>query len=55
MVLNLLLVKYEVKIKVHSLTRVHVADHHNVDVGLFLSHAGYLDNQPERLSNVKVS
>merc|ERR1719466_426364 len=29
-----------------GLARVHVADHHNVDVGLFLSHPGYLDNQP---------
>merc|ERR1719446_1767642 len=29
-----------------GLARVHVADNHNVDVDLFLSHAGYLDNQP---------
>merc|ERR1719237_706103 len=29
-----------------GLARVHVADDHDVDVGLFLSHAGYLDNQP---------
>ena len=25
-----------------------MADNHNVDVNLFLSHPGYLDNQPER-------
>ena len=30
-----------------------MADDHNVDVGLFLSHAGYLDNQPERSSYVE--
>merc|ERR550525_1853966 len=29
-----------------GLAGVHVADNHNVDVNLFLSHPGYLDNQP---------
>ena len=36
-----------------GLARVHVADDHDVDVGLLLSHPGYLDNQPERVSNVE--
>ena len=30
-----------------------MADDHDVDVGLLLSHPGYLDNQPERSSNVE--
>merc|ERR1719260_208492 len=29
-----------------GLARVHVADDHDVDVDLLLSHPGYLDNQP---------
>ena len=30
-----------------------MADDHDVDVDLPLSHPGYLDNQPERVSNVE--
>merc|ERR1712156_1016446 len=30
-----------------GLARVHVADNHNVDVGLFLSHSGSLESRPE--------
>ena len=30
-----------------------MADDHDVDVGLLLSHPGYLDNQPERVSDVE--